>query len=48
MKKKTKKSTSSVLPAFAASPFTVNLQKKNKEAIQLYEKWKSGKIKKAR
>ncbi|SDC13730.1 hypothetical protein [Shouchella lonarensis] len=43
MKKMTKKSTNSVLPAFVASPFTVDLQKKNKEAIQLFKKkwrWK--------
>ncbi|MBM7841008.1 hypothetical protein JOC54_004307 [Alkalihalobacillus xiaoxiensis] len=40
MKKTSKKSTDSVLPAFATSPFTTNLQKKNKEAIQLFKNWK--------
>ncbi|MFB4211670.1 hypothetical protein ABC345_08910 [Shouchella sp. 1P09AA] len=40
MKKTAKKSTESILPAFFSSPFTMNLQKKNKEAIQLFNKWK--------
>jgi hypothetical protein len=48
MKKTTKKSTNSVLPGFATSPYTADLQKKNKEAIQLFKKWKSDKKRKAR